>query len=322
MLGRKWSYMEDILRKKVYNLEFSPWSPGFEVYGYTFSRVENYEEKVKSLQHLASGYSEFELNQSTGNHAITAYVNIPEKEESAVLEWANSDSKALMDIMLLITLFTGRDVFVVEDDFDENGKFVITADHNYFYWGGSLRCAIPFEDGPKNDYEFSYDIGLEKGLNEIYSMVRSEEWQGKYKKGYFLILAKQAFRRQILESAFIQCWTIWEHLFAILNQKWLSKEKIINLSSYEKISYILVEYAIREEISNEDRKKIISLADIRNKLIHFGRFPERDSVRKDAELFIRLTEFIIAKILGLSPSNLFNTIEKLDDFLCSEKKKV
>lgn len=98
-------------------------------------------------------------------------IDKPEKEESAVLEWANSDSTALMDIMLLITLFTGRDVFAVEDDFDENGKFVITADHNYFYWGGSLRCAIPFEDGPKNDYEFSY-------------------------------------RRQILESAFIQCWTI------------------------------------------------------------------------------------------------------------------
>jgi hypothetical protein len=306
------------LRKKVYNLEFGPWSQGFEVYGYKFSRIENYEEKVISLQHLASGDSEFELKMNTGNHAITAYVDIPEKEERAVLEWANSDSTALMDIILLITLFTGRDIFVVENDFDENGKFVITADHNYSYWGGALRCAIPSVNGPKNDYEFSHDIGLEIGLNEIYSLVRSDEWQRKYEKGYFLILAKQAFRRQILESAFIQCWTIWEHIFAILNRKWLSKEKIINLSSYEKISYILVEYAIRDEISNVDRNKIKSLADIRNKLIHFGRFPELDSVQKDAELFIRLTEFIIAKILGLSPSNLFNTIEKLDAFLCSK----
>jgi hypothetical protein len=314
-------FREDIMRKKVYNLEFSPWSPGFEVFGYNFSRVENYEEKIKSLQHLASGHSEFGLKTNTGNHAITAYVEIPENEEKAVLEWADSDSSALTDILLLITLFTGRDVFVVENDFDENGEFVITADHNYFYWGGALRCAIPFEDGPKNDYEFSYDIGLEKGLNETYSMVRSEEWQRKYNKGYFLILAKQAFRRQILESAFIQCWTIWEHLFAVLNQKWLSKKKIISLSSFEKISYILVEYAIREEINNEDREKIKSLADIRNKLIHFGRFPERDSVRNEAELFIRITEFVIAKILGLSPSNLFNTIEKLDNFLCSKKKK-
>lgn len=145
--------------------------------------------------------------------------------------------------------------------------------------------------------------------------------QGRQKPPGSRITLIVAFRRQILESAFMQCWTIWEHLFAILNQKWLSKEKIINLSSFEKISYILVGYAIREEINNEDREKIKSLSEIRNKLIHFGCFPERDSVRNEAELFIRITEFVIAKILELSPSNLFNTIEKLDDFLCSKKKK-
>ncbi len=136
------------------------------------------------------------------------------------------------------------------------------------------------------------------------------------------MLAKYAFRRQILESSFIQCWTIWEHLFAVLNRKWLSKEDIIRLSSYEKVSFLLVNYALTDEINKSARERIKSLAEIRNKLIHFGRFPKRDTVHKDAELFIRLTEFILAKVLELSPSNLFNTVEKLEEFLkCESKKK-
>jgi hypothetical protein len=35
------------------------------------------------------------------------------------------------------------------------------------------------------------------------------------------------------------------------------------------------------------------------------------ALRENAELFIRLTEVVIAKILGLEPSNMLNTKEKL-----------
>jgi hypothetical protein len=34
-----------------------------------------------------------------------------------------------------------------------------------------------------------------------------------------------------------------------------------------------------------------------------------------AELFCQITEFVIAKIFDLVPSNLFNTIEKFEAFL-------
>jgi len=68
---------------------------------------------------------------------------------------------------------------------------------------------------------------------------------------------------------------------------------------------------------------------MRNKLIHFGHFPRSsenapkhepsDSSGQgwlyDAILFIELTEFIITKTLGLSPSNVLNTMEKFEDFL-------
>jgi hypothetical protein len=310
------------MRKKVYNLEFESWCPEFTIWGYRFYRVEDYEEKVKSLQHLVTGISEFEFCTKTGGHAVTAYVDIPDNELNTVLQWADEKSSALKDILILLSLFTGRDVFVVDEDFDENGKFAITADSRVCQWGGVLTCSIPYQASNEDPYEDKYNIGFEKGMNEIYSLIRSPEWLKKYDNGYFLILATYAFKRQILESSFIQCWTIWEHLFAVLNRKWLSKEDIIRLSSYEKISFLLVKYALTDEINNSARQRIKSLAEIRNKLIHFGRFPERDSVRDDAVLFIRLTEFVLAKILGLSPSNLFNTVERLEEFLtCVSKKK-
>lgn len=88
-----------------------------------------------------------------------------------------------------------------------------------------------------------------------------------------------------------------------------------HLSSIEKISFLLVRYALRGKIDNKSRSRIESLAEIRNKLVHFGRFPDRDKVHNDAVLFIRITEFVIAKTLGLSPSNLFNTMEKLEEFM-------
>ena len=270
---------------------------------------------------MVTGHAEFETRANTGKHVVTAYVEIPEHEEAAILAWADGNSTALSDILLLLSIFTCRDVFEVEDGNDESKVGVILADSRIYQWGGVLRCSIPYQGRPIKPHPYEYNIGFEKGLNQIYALMRSEDWQHKYQQGYFLLLARQAFKRQILESAFIQCWTIWEHLFTILNQNWLSGNQIHQLSSFEKIAFILVEYAIKKEIDNTARERIKSLAEIRNRLMHFGRFPERDSVYDDAILFIHLTEFVIAKILGLFPSNLDNTIEKLEEFFNRESIK-
>ena len=309
--------------RPVYNLAFPSRCPELNIFGYRFTRVKNYQEQFLSLQHLVSVHSEFATEPNTGAHAITAFVEIPELEKEAVFDWSGSNNTALKDVLLLLTLFTGRDVFVLKPQNSneiKNTGGVIIADSRIYQWGGILRCSIPYRKQPVEPEPFSYDIGFEEGLNQLYSLIRSDEWRTEYKQGYYLILAKTAFRHRTLESTFIQCWTIWEHLFAILNDQWLSKKQIHLMSSTEKISFLLVKFALIGEIDSASRKRIEALAKIRNRLIHFGRFPEHETVHDDASLFIRLTEFIVAKTLGLSPSNLFNTVEKLEFFLNGSKK--
>lgn len=308
------------MKRKVYNLEFPSWCPEVNIFGYRFFRVDDYEQKVKNLQHLATGTAEFEIKQNTGGHSLTAFVECLGEEEKAILQWKYEDSRALQDILLLLSLFTGREVFDVDEGFQEDSKVTITADPRYYQYGGVLRTSLPYErsTGSEDGYSF-YDIGFEKELNRIYQLMRTNDWQQEYEKGYYLILAKQAFKRQILEATYIQCWTIWEHLFAVHNKNWLSVDEIRRLNSSDKIAFLLNKYALVDEINSVARERIKSLSEIRNKLVHSGRFPDRSSVHEDADLFIRLTEFIIAKTLGLFPSNLFNTVEKLESFLSSRR---
>jgi len=242
-------------------------------------------------------------------------VDLPEKEEKSVIKRLGSDSTALSDILFFLSIFTRRDVFIV-DNTSGGSNTAMIADPRVYDWGGVLITSMPYKNQPIPDDEpHGYNIGFEEGLNQVYSLVRSEDWQRKYKGGYFLILAQQAFRRQPLETAFTQCWTIWEHLFGVHNDRWLSDEQIRRLNSTEKIAFLLVEYALKGEIDKSEKGRIYSLAEIRNRLVHSGYFPERSSVHNDAVLFIRLTQFVIAKTLGLAPSNVFNTMEELEDFL-------
>lgn len=324
-----------MIRRPIYNLEFDPWCPEINIFGYRFYRVNNYETQLRRLQHRLNMTAEFAIQVNTGEHAITAYVDLPEEEKAAILEWAGDQNTALMDVLLLLSIFIGREVFagdrVNKDENEKTGALTapIIRDSRMYYFGGILRTSIPYkankelkavnEDFP--DENFPYDIGFEEEINRIYLLIRSKEWQKKYNRGYFLLLTRQAFQCQTLESSFIQCWTIWEHLFAIHNQNWLSKKQIQDISSIEKISFLLVEYALKDEINDASRNRIVELASIRNRLIHYGRFPEREKVHDDALLFIHLTEFILAKIFGLLPSDVFNTVERLEAFMKKSNKQ-
>lgn len=308
------------MKRKIYNLEFPSWCTEVTIFGYKFHRVADYEEKLKGLQHLVTGISEYEIKQNTGGHSLTAYVEQAGHEQNAIFQWKNDGCTALQDVLLLLSLFTGREVFDVDEGFTEDSNVTIIADPRLNHYGGVLRTSIPYErsSDSEDDYHF-FDIGFEKQLNAIYQLIRTEEWQQKFEKGYYLILAKQALKRQILEATFIQCWTIWEHLYAVHNRNILSDKEIRRKNSVEKISFLFEKYALVHEISATTRERIRSLSQIRNKLVHSGRFPEGSSVHNDADLFIRLTEFIIAKTLGLYPSNLFNTVEKLEEFLSAAR---
>lgn len=302
------------MRRPIYNLEFPYYCNEITIFQYLFVRDRDYPKKLNQLQQLGGAFSEFKISPNTGKHAVTGFVNLPIPEPTATLEWSGELNTALMDILLLLSLFTGREVFAGEPETEGFGpEAVITRDPRVYKWGGILRASPVFK--ANSDEPYSCNIGFENTINRVYELIRSQKWQQKYRGGYFLFLARQAFQQQILESAFIQCWTIWEHLFAILNQSWLSSQKIRTLSSTEKIAFLLVNFAFTNEVDSRSAKRIESLAEIRNRLIHFGRFPERGDVHDNALFFIRLTEFLITTILELTPSNVFNTIEKLETFL-------
>jgi hypothetical protein len=335
-------------RKLVYNLEFPSWCPEIDIFGYRFYRVEDYKTKVAELHHLITAHSEFSITVNPGTHMVTAYVDILDNEKEAVLEWSGSGHTALNDILLLLSVFTGREVFVLDEDVYETRDLGLTADPRIYQWGGIIRASVPYkhkstavkppvdaqlfdiidtEEGEQwipieGPYDPSgYNIGFEECLNDVYNLIRTEDWRREYQQGYFLFLARSAFRRQTLESAFLQCWTLWEHLFAVLNSDWLSRTAIHQLPSFEKISFVLTKYLLQQPINDSERKRLEQLAEIRNRLIHFGRFPPRntteeaEALEENAVLFIRLTESVIAKILGLQPSNVFNTQEKLRELL-------
>ncbi|MDD3940620.1 MAG: hypothetical protein PHQ01_03570 [Candidatus Pacebacteria bacterium] len=318
-----------MVEKFVYNLEFPAYVNEFKIGDYSFKRVDNYSESFQQLQHLVKSCgSEYPTEIKTGSHQITAIVEIPDKEQNSVLPWADKNSKQILDILLLLTLFTGRNVFL--KDWEEKGGISIMADHRNHQWGAQLHLSIKYESmwrhketgvlkkesEMKNTSIFYYDqfdVGFEKSLNSILSLICSQDWQNKYQGGYFLFLFRQAVQRQIMETSFILCWSIWEHVFTLHNKKWLDRKTIETLSGYEKISFILNEYFI-VNLDEKAKKEIGRLAKTRNRIIHYG-IKTEDVDFNEMEMFIRLTEQLIAIILGLQPSNAFNSIEKLKHFL-------
>lgn len=90
------------------------------------------------------------------------------------------------------------------------------------------------------------------------------------------------------------------------------------MSGDKKIAFILNEYFLKN-IDNSARKNIQKINRTRNRLIHFGKKTEQVDY-EEMEMFIRITEQLVAIIFGLSPSNLFNSFERLNFFLNGYKK--
>lgn len=309
---------------KIYNLEFSHFN-GLRLGGYIFRKIKNYDEAFRGLaQHVSlGGPLGAEIKPQTGTHQITAMVEIPIYEKHAILPWENKEETALADILLLLTIFTDRDVFLKNWE----GDPPIIADPRLHQWGDQLRLSASFEvawqnietgdiitEKPENVWEFEYiDIGFEKSINTVLNTILSKEWQEQYDGGYFLFLYRDMIRRQILEKSFLTCWTIWEQIFALHNQQWLTDEDIYRLGGDKKIAFILDHY-FKTAIDNKGKKNLCRLTKSRNRLVHFGKKMENVD-NKEKEMFIRLTEQLIALILGLKPSNVLNSFEKLNEFL-------
>ena len=303
----------------VYNLEFPYGIDTFAIGNFTFSRAADYPDRIKELGHRANCYDcdVGEVDRQAGIHAVTGSLVAPKTRQTAALDHGTHDPDALDDVILLLSLFTSRDVFVAPA-----GDRTVTelfADPREYEWGGTLLCSIPFcdQEVPKKcdgwlDGTLGRgNVGFERELVKIYQTIQDSGWQRRYRHGHFLTQAKNAFRVQPIESTFVQCWAIWEHLFALHTDGWLSEKSIRNLSTVEKITFVLVHYGLAEQVDDRICEQMQKLINTRNRLVHVGRLP-RDADVKHTMLFIRLTEFVLAKILGLQPSNLFNTIEQLE----------
>ena len=114
---------------------------------------------------------------------------------------------------------------------------------------------------------------------------------------------------------------MWIENRLALTDRWLSNRANRQLSAKEKIAFLLVHFGVREDLADTEKSRLDSLVAIRNWLIHFGVFPERDAVCQDAMMFIRMTEYIAVKSLGPFPSNVFKTIERLEEFLANDQNR-
>jgi hypothetical protein len=312
----------------VYNLVFPEYVNEMNLGGYLFRRRPNYEESYSKMMWLVdSSGSEFVTKKQTGSHQATA--DVIEKGIRKSLPWRSADATKLTDICLLLSIFTGRDVFAVKKEVYETNPTLIS-DHRIFNYGGILHCSIAYEaeyfnehtlerltqqERMEDEYFFKNyrDIGFQKGVNKVIKLIRSRKWRKKYANGYFLLLFKQAIFRMDLETQFLLCWIIWEHLFAVLKRNKYSDKQLEKIEGKDKISNLFTTY-FGITLNSKSRKEITKIAKTRKKLVHYGQKPENVDY-KEMDLFIRSTECLICRILELEPSNLFNTNEKLANFL-------
>lgn len=321
---------------EVYNLVFQPYIKEYKIGDYVFKRIQSYKESFNKLMHLVNSTgSEFPTKVQTWEHQITATVTWPKKEKKSKLEWYHKNATKLDDVLLLLSIFTWRNVFLKNRNKSEN--IAITQDHRIHWFWWQLCLSLDHEWAYKNNrtWEIVLDkdfwkrslsirnrinIWFEKSLNSVLNTISSRKWQKEYDWGYFLFLYKSAIQRHTIDSSFITCWTIWEHIFTIKNRNWLNEKSILQMSGDNKISFI-INYYFLKNIDEKARKNIKKITQTRNRLIHFWKKTEQIRI-KDMELFIRLTEQLMAIILWLRPSNAFNSFEEFDKFLKEESKKI
>lgn len=167
----------------------------------------------------------------------------------------------------------------------------------------------------ENERKMRVDIGFQPGINKILHRIGEPVWQDRYRGGHYLLLANQAFRRHTIETTFLLCWTIWEHLFALHNDYWLEPRNIRQLSAQEKVAFLLHQYSLHKHVYGSfDKKEIGSLVEVRNKLTHSGMFPEgnQEELIWNVRKFIKWTEYLIAKTLGLYEKERFDTVKEFD----------
>ena len=126
-------------------------------------------------------------------------------------------------------------------------------------------------------------------------------------------------KQDIVETAFLLCWTIWEHLFSLHCRKWLDDKAIETTKGAQKISFILHKYFL-VNIDDFARSNINRLVRARNRLAHHGTMSDALDI-PEMQMFIRLTEQIMALVLRLELSDALGSLDSLHKFLTNGADK-
>ncbi len=313
----------------IYNLEFPEYFNEISIGDYVIKRLPEYNESHKQMMWTVNYYGgELSTEWRNGSHQATA--SVTEINHSSDLAWRYTNTTKLDDICLILSIFSGRHVFAISKAKHDSNPLLV-ADHRTFNYGGILKCSLPYEEEffkedtletltpeeIEND-EYYYvnrrDRGFITGINNILNLIESEDWKSKYADGYFLIFFEKALYRMDIEIQFLLCWIIWEHLFAVLKKNEYTEDQLENdIDGKFKIIFLLTTY-FPMVLNANSRREIDRIKNARNKLVHLGQKPN-DVDYEEMDLFIRATEYLICKTLNLTPSNLFNTDEKLARFL-------
>lgn len=307
----------------VYNLVFPDYVNELRIGSYIFRRVPNYREAYAKLEHrVHSDGAEYPTRHTTGSHQIMATVEVAEgtQEPPPALPWAENEGHSqLEDILLLLELFTGRNVFVLNSGEEQNS--VIMRDPRASLYGAALHCAIEYEEVVVEDsngwVDYTYDIGFEKTLNKVLTLISSSAWHTKYGDGQFMMIYKAAMAPQIIEANFILCWAVWNQIFTVRHINTLSDTQLRTTSEKDKIAYIIREYFFSQALDQTAMQEIERLCRCRHRVVHIGRRSENVDIQ-EMVLFVRATEFLITKVLGLKPADVFNTWGRLTAFLQSQ----
>ncbi|MBD3672735.1 MAG: hypothetical protein HUJ26_04335 [Planctomycetaceae bacterium] len=306
----------------VYNLEFPEGRDELIFGDFHFIKQPDYREKYKCLSHYSDHTGSYSAQKNSGSHQMTAQLHCDESFSKSVLFHPDIEYGILHDLIVLLSIFTSRDIALSLHDDSSNTEPLLFNDPRYFRWGGILATSIPYAEAGGSEEEYlSINVGFEQEVSRIFQLIQDDNWKERYRKGHYLRLCKSMIAQITVETAFIQSWTIWEHLFSVLNDSWLSNKALRNTKAVEKIAFLLTNYAFKHRLGEKDHRRLNELAGIRNRLIHYGMFPDTDSVIDDAKMFIRMTEFLVARTLELEPSNLFNTVEKFEEFLNRQQQK-
>lgn len=291
----------------VYNLEFPSEIDEISVGGYRFVKLPDYEQRYEKLCRFI-GMNH--LPPTTGENVVTAQLLCTGQEPDATLR-VHDGKKAIEDIILLLTLFTGRNVFWLDQEPGSNG--VILADARKHMFNSVLVLSmIGHEKWETTSQHPCRNIGFEKWLNTVYDLIRSQQWLRAYDHGHLLAMIHNAYRTQDIFSAYKQCFSLIEHLYSITFSQ--------DAHAIDKLCNVLQKHYWSNGFSQSEKDNIRVFVKIRNSLVHDGKLPEIAEVHKFLRLFIELTEAVVASCLGARPSETLDTNTKLAALLAGQEQ--